>query len=552
MSRLASLALVIGMVWLVLWPNPLADGALGHPQGDLADHYWGTWWFGERLLQGESPLLTHQTHLPEGGALWHPDPLGGLLGLALRPFGFPLAWNLLVTLRLLAAAILALGMGQAFTGRPLGGVVAAVVVAASPYEISLIHSGLSEYQGLALPLLCTWVTLRSLETGERPALVGLLMFAATAQSFYYGAFALLFALCGIPGRGWADRAATMARAFAVWALLALPWMAVAWSTLHGDHPAFSPEQAPGWSFAELPATDLMSWLRPGAWYHPDTPALGNPGILHVNYLGWGALLLGIFGVFRDPRSRSLLPHAAIFGAFALGPVLSWNRVVLRVLGVTVLLPMALFYLPGSPLRFVHHPYRIDAFVLPFVALFVAAGACALPRWIGALVAPALLAEALLASPAPWPIARAEVPDASLVAELPGEGAVLDWPPDATSANRAYLMAQVQHHRPIAAGVNTFLSTTLLRDPLVAELVRALDRPMQRARNRDVPPRGPVVLTPSPGESQLTAYGFAWIVLHERYLSSGERARAELLLQRALGEPQLSGPDVQIYALQSSP
>lgn len=552
MGRVASLLMVLAVVGLVLWPNPLAGGAIGHPLGDLADHYWGTWWFGERLLRGASPLFTHQTHLPEGGALWHPDPLGGLLGLALRPLGFPLAWNLLVGLRVLAAALVARAMGLAFTGRPLGGVVAAVVVAASPYEIGLIHSGLSEYQGLALPLLCSWATLRALETGQRPALAGFLMFAATAQSFYYGAFAVLFALCGVPGAGWAGRAATMARALGVWSLLALPWMAVAWSTLYGGLSAFKLEAAPGWRFAELPATDLMSWLRPGDWYHPDTPKLGNPGILHVNYLGWSAILVGAFGVYRDLKARALVPHAARFGAFALGPVLSWNRVVVRVLGVAVLLPMALFYLPGSPLRFVHHPYRIDAFVLPFLALFTAAGACALPRWLGMAVAPILLAEALWLSPAPWPIARTPVQAPGLAATLEGDGALLDWPPDATVANRAYLMAQVQHGRPIAAGVNSFLSDTLLRDPLVNRLVRALDAPQRRARNRDVPPAGPVVLPPNAGESQLAARGFGWIVVHNAHLSDGERSRTHRVARAALGPPVAEDADVAIYAVQSAP
>ena len=78
---LAALALLTACA-VVLWPGPFAPGLIGHPTGDLAYHVWGTDWFGGELLQGRLPLYTRVTHLPDGGWLYHPDPLGALLALA--------------------------------------------------------------------------------------------------------------------------------------------------------------------------------------------------------------------------------------------------------------------------------------------------------------------------------------------------------------------------------------------------------------------------------------------------------------------------------------
>ncbi|MCB9795001.1 MAG: hypothetical protein H6741_20060 [Alphaproteobacteria bacterium] len=535
---------------LATWPGPFADGALGHPYGDLADHYWGAWWIGERLLGGELPLHTALTHQPEGGALWHVDPIGGLITLLLRPLGFPLAWNLLVVGHVLLAALVARAMALDLTGSLSGATAAGVLVGTSPYLLGLAHSGLTEYLGLAPALGFTWALLAAMGRREQGRvhwlIAALLLGLCTAQAFYYGAFGLLLGLCLVPGRGWGGRALTLLKVGAVWALLAAPMLALVFSTLHAPDAAFSQEAAPGWSYASLPATDLMSWLRPGAWYHPDTPAMGNPGILHVNYVGWVALALALLGALRG--GRALAPGAGLYGLFALGPVLSWDRAPVRVAGVLVLLPLALAYAPGSPFRFVHHPYRMVALWLPLLALLLAHGVAALPRLARPLVPLLLALEALGASPAPWPLAVTPLPDPSPYESLDAPGAVLDWPPDASTANRRYLMAQVAHGRPIAAGVNHFLSERLRSDPLVSALLRDLQDPQRRARNRDVPARGPVLRPARPGESQLGALGFAYVVLHEDELSPQEWARSQRTLARSLGPPRFEGDGWAAYAV----
>ena len=68
--------------------------------------------------------------------------------------------------------------------------------------------------------------------------------------------------------------------------------------------------------------------------------------------------------------------------------------------------------------------------------------------------------------------------------LPNEP-VLDWPADATHWNRRYLTWQTQHERPVAVGVNVFMTETLQADPLIGALANQLDDLHQRA-DRDTP------------------------------------------------------------------
>jgi hypothetical protein len=367
-----------------------------------------------------------------------------------------------------------------------------------------------------------------------PLLPAILLFLATLQAFYYGLFGLLLGACLIAGSGSATRARIFLKMAGVWALLSAPLVFLARRSLHAEDALVTAQNAPGWQPSSLPVTDLMSWFRPGDWVHPPTPQLGNPGILHVNTLGILLLVLLLVGWRRSTHLRSLRWGSALFGAFSLGPRLSWGGHV-----TGILLPMALLYLmPFSVFDAIHHPYRIAAFLMPLVALWAAAGLATLPRrlqfWIPGLV----LAEWLLLSPAPWPIHTTELPDVALHLEAP-EGAILDFPPDLSRSNRRYVMAQVEHQHPIAYGVNRFLSPALKSDPLVGTLLRCMKHPQRLARNRDIPPRERVIVPPRPGNPTLKALGFESIVLHKDFLSEHElkcvtqklKGSATLLLEK---------------------
>lgn len=530
-------ALLIGAL-VATWPLAAVMGtdAIGHPYGDLADHYWGTWWFGRTLLGGALPLHTDLSHFPERLDLWYIDPVGALLALPLRWLGFPAAWNLLVLGQVTASAWAAYAVGQDLSGRRGGGLVAGVVCGLSPYTLGLVHSGLSEFLTLAPVTLYVGLLLRASGRDPRgrppPPRAGLwgavLLALCAAATLYYFLFGLLVAAAMVPGAGWRARLRAVAPVVLGGAALAAPLALLTLSTLGGGG-AVSAANAPGW-VSRLPATDLQTFVHPGAYYFPDTPALGNPGILQVNYLGAVALAAAAFGLGAGAPRRALALPAALYGVLLLGPRLAWGKHLVTVGGASVLLPYGLLYAPGSPFGFVHQPYRMVAFFLPFLGLAAACGAARAPRWLRPVLAVAVLVETLAASPAPWPLAHR--PIAPLAVQPTGP--VLDWPPDASTWNRDYLMAATQHGQPVPYGVNVFLNEPLRRDPLVASMLRALGHLERRARNRDVPFQGRVLLPVRSGGTQLAALGFAQVVVHRADLSDAEWAATEPLLDAAFG------------------
>jgi len=544
MTRRLSPALLVLACLVALWPLPLVVGseALGHPYGDLADHYWGTWWFGGELLAGRLPLQTNLSHYPEVLDLWYVDPLGALLALPLRALGFPTAWNLLVLGQVLAATFAAWTLGRWATRDHGAALVAAMVAGPSAYALGLVHSGLSEYLGLAPVILATWGTLRALgierEGGSgRPWSAGLWLGIAGWQAPYHLAFGALLLLALIPGAGWRERL----RPSVVVGLVALAVSApaVAGSLLAvGDGAAVTMANAPGWT-GRLPATDLLTFVAPWDHYFPDTPANGNPGILHVNSLGLVTLGLAVLGGWSATAGAGLR-----YGVWCLGPRLAVAKWIATVGGTSVLLPLGFLYFPGSPFAMIHQPYRLVAFLLPILAVLAARGALRLPAPLRPMLAALILGETLLASPVAWPLATRPI-EAPLAPEV---GPRLDWPPDASTKNRDYLVDAVAHGQPIPYGVNVFLSETLRRDPLVDQLLRSLGQIDRRARNRDVPFAGRILLRPDGNRTRLPDWGFRWIVVHPDALTDAEWGKTESLLRRAFGEPVKVDGEVWVWAV----
>jgi hypothetical protein len=539
--HLPCLLLVAVAAGFAIWPAPLLRAPVGHPLSDLADHYWGTWWWGGEVLAGHLPLHTTLTHLPAGQPLWYVDPVGAAIGLLLRPLGFPAAFDGVLLVQVLATgAALYLAAWRLLRHRGAA-VVAGVAGVGSPYLIGLVHSGLVEYVGLAAPVLFVLLALEALER-PRPAWlgVGAALAVCTVQAFYYGAFAALLGTCLVVGARPVERLRSLGPGLVVGLVLSAPFLWVAGATVFSGQGAITTATAPGWQQAALPAVDLSLFLTPGHRVFPDTPALGNPGILHVHYLGWVLVVLGIAGLWRHPRLR---PHRwafLAFGVLALGPVLAWDGRPVTVGGVVVPLPLAALYrIPHSPFALLHHPYRFAAFLVPILALGAAASVAGLGRLAALPVAAAILAEGLIASPVPWPLPTTDPRPPAIYAALPGPGGVFDWPPDASRANRSYLLWQVSHARPIPYGVNAFLSEALEEDPLVADLLATLSDPAARVRNRDVsgdarfpPPR-------SDGVTHLASMDLLWVVLHPDRLSDAEVVAAQAVLTRWLGPPSLA-------------
>lgn len=551
----AAVALALSLALAATWPLPIAglrDAFVGHATGDLADHVQGAWWVAAELMAGRLPDTTTITHVPLALPLWYVDPVGALLALPLWGLGGAVAWNGALLVQVLAATGVAWAAGRDLSGSAWSGVVAAVVAGPSPYLLGLLHSGLSEYVGVAPLIAAVWASLRA--TGRdprgRPAttrhalLAGVAMGLCAWQAFYYAAFAGLFLLCCLPGARWPERLRAVGLGVGSSLVVAAPALWAMGRTLWGGDGAVSDANAPGWGGGgPLPATDLLTWVRPGAYYFPDTPAMGNPGILHVNYLGGVALVMGAVAVVAAlrgralpgaPDARPLLGPMGLYGLLMLGPGLVVGG---QALGLP--LPLALLYAGPSPFDLVHHPYRMAAGGVAALGMLAAVGSRSLPVWGRVLVALLVVAETVTLSPAPWPLATTPAPT-SPGWTAPPSGALLDWPPDATRANRRYQLAQVNHGRAVPWGVNVFLPRPVAEDPLGNQLLRALDDPRSRARNRDVPARADPVPPPLAGESRLEALGFGSVVLHRDALSEREWARCARLLEAAYGAPEASG------------
>ena len=154
------------LMGLALWPLPLvlfSTEAIGHPIGDLAYHLHGAWWFGGELLQGNWPQSSTITHFPEAPNLWYIDPVGGLFsGVIFRATGPASAWNFSVLSQLVLAAYVGWRMGLDLLDSRVGAGILALTMSCSAPVLGFIHSGLSEFLGLAPVAGLIWASIRSL------------------------------------------------------------------------------------------------------------------------------------------------------------------------------------------------------------------------------------------------------------------------------------------------------------------------------------------------------------------------------------------------------
>jgi hypothetical protein len=546
MKEKTPLLLLLALMGLALWPLPqvlFSSQALGHPTGDLADHLQGSWWFGGELLSGRWPSISSITHYPEAPQLWYIDPIGGLFaGVLFRPLGPATAWNMALLLQLGLTALVAWKMGMDLLEKPSAALVVALCTSCSAPVLGFLHSGLSECIGLAPAVGLVWASIRAMGRDPRGRPIppraaiwmGLSLSLCMLQTPYYGVFGGLWLLCLLPGPAWKDRIRPLGLALGIAALPTLLLALGISASLAHANAAIGVNTAPGWSPATLPATDLLSFVHPGPWYHPDTPALGNPGILHISYLGLGAIVLLLW---KRAPCRGLGMPTLLFGLLCLGPVLSIAR-----WSPGMPLPMALLFAIDSPLRGLHHPYRIIGMALPLLGLWLGLATLRLRPPLQLLIPILLVAETLYISPAPWPLQTMDTEAPPIYATLP-DGPVLDWPADASTWNRRYLVWQTHHEQPVAVGVNVFITPTLATDPLVGGLALELEDLADRARNRDVPSHQGFEFQPGADAQGLRDLGYRSLVLHLDALSPPEQEAAIAWLEAVLGPASYqSGPD----------
>jgi hypothetical protein len=532
-------AAVFGVVVLcVLLPSQPWAKAIGHPVSDLSDHLQGMWWFGGEILEGRWPLLSDQTHFPNATPLWFVDPVGGLMALCLRWMGPVLSYNAVLAVQLWLAGVAGWAMARSLGASGRGALVAGAFLCTSPFLLGLVHSGLTEGLGLASVVLFTWALLRAMGRvgdGAKPSwraglLAGVLLMWVGLQSPIYLVGSLV--LCAGAAIG---TLAQLPRRLGVLAIILgvahaplLILRGVIKATL-GLKDTVAGSLAPGWQPAGVPVVDLVGFVHPGPYYFPDTPALGNPGVLQIHYLGLIALGLAALGWRHRHSVRGPIVWV---GVLCMGPSLCLYQRHIPSLQAPLRLPAWLLWLDGSPVDFIHHPYRLVAVLLPLLAVLIAAGVDRLGPRMAAGLGTLMVLEALLVSPLPWPIASTDTTPPGVYAALP-PGPVMDWPPDGTDWNRRYLRWQTVHGQAIAYGVNTTFPEAARHDPLLWELFFDLSDPGDRLRNRDIQVRPP---QKSSQPRTISEQGFRSIVFHGEAVNEGSRQRTLKALTLAHGPP----------------
>lgn len=532
-KHLISSIILFSFSWF--WIGGIDTGFVGHPVGDLADHAWGNNWFAASLHAGEFPFWVRENYFPEEKVLWHIDPMGGLFRAIFWYIPGRMAWNLYIICALFFSALLLYGFAyDCHQNRSLA-LLLALMLQTSAFSSGLIHSGLSEYLNMGWGIALLWALHR-----QRFWLAGIFLGLCGYQAFSYGIMGGLISLFFV----WKSKK-KLWRTYLLALLLIAPPLWVGWLSLTHPQAAFSGQQAPGWSYQSLPAIDLFGWFRMGDWVHPNTPAMGNPGILQVHYLGWVILGTCLWGGWKDKAARGWFKKISAVLVLSLGPRLSINRWM--PLGGKLFLPLALFYLPCFPFQMVHHPYRMMAFMLPLVLIGVGYGLKRVPIFAQLLLFGLYVTEQLQ-SPVDYPFLRANVEE-----NVGMEGARLDWPPDFSEPNRQYLLAQLKHHYPVVYGVNIWLPESVRKDAGVQRWLRLLDNPRERSQNRDMPAlpiRKIYEENVSDEPSTLDKMGIKWLVVHRKYLSDNEENRLFHQLQKEFGMPLVQSKTQWVFQLTS--
>lgn len=454
--------------------------ALGHPQGDLYGHVWTRWWPAHALRQGANPLETPLLGWPDGGRFYPIDLLGAVAYLPVA--GVPaatVAHNLLAWLNLAlgcwAAWLLAAHVCRSRTAA----LVAGVGYGLSPFALANHHNGVTELTWL-FPLPLALLALR-----QRRALpAGLLLALSALTNWYYAV--VTFGMAVLQRRTWA--------ALVLAALLVLPAALAFQAYLQDPRALVSPVQAA----ADRPLeTRVVPALR--EYVDPRSPTFLPEPYHHSVYAGWTLLALAAAGGWRRRDGAWWALAAALFAVLSVGPYLTPWSPEGPVHPVQPLVPLPLRFLSHGPLAALNFPYRL--FLGAQLALAVlAALSLARFRKPAVYVCVALvLAESLLSSPAPFPVAAAPMPrgapsQAEAVVDLPlvaGTGSV---PQRVKETWGRYLVAQIDHGRPIPYGIaNTlprgwvetpFLAQILVRSPFARELAPA---PLPAPGALEVPP-----------------------------------------------------------------
>ena len=531
-----TLLLLLAPVLAVVWP------VLGDPGGTVlgGSFVYGHLWSWELVASQGIQLTTQVINYPEGGAVTLIGWSFLLPVLALRALGLGVvaAANLVLGLHLLAGAYLAYRLALRLThGSYAASVVGGAAYGFCPLVLSLVWNG--QYPKLVHGLLpLALLMLVRLADGRRwPMLaLGPTLALLLASSPYLGIFGAALALMGgawiLASRRRAIPLKDAALRLGLAGLLALVAAAPFfwyWSAGASGQQLLAPA---GTGMDVTAMADFRASLA--GWFDPRLAAdpSAEPHVWdvhHVHYIGWVGLALAALALVvawrrrgrQDPAPGApsclgtgfFVTAGVVFFVLAHGSHLD--------LGSTRLpLPMQWLWDAVPASRALYATYRAAVVVSLVVAMLGTLGLAwltvRLGRRLGAVLCAAagllVLGEALLVSPAPFPIKVAAAPALEVYADLarrPGCGAVLVVPygvHDESLAMDLHRFHQIQHRHPLAHGV---LKTPRRR------MAAFHDRLYRAITGHDPPP----LRRARPGQPRLH---FRYVLLHERLIKDRQR------------------------------
>lgn len=530
--------LAVALSVLVTWPLARAphDRLLGHPDGDVWNHAWGTWWWSSTLRAGQLPWRTELLRAPDGGLLWFIDPLLAAIGVLLHPWLWTArSYNISVLFFFALTALGAARFARILGASPVGEGMAAVVACASGTMLGAAHNGITEALHLGL---VAW----ALALGEQAnrdgrdrswsaagAAVGLL----TGLSPYLGlstGLALAARSAGALRRS--PRGPLLSLGLAL--VLAAPGLGLLRASLVSPDALLRRPPTMNEALALVQAVDPREFLRPFGG-----PARPEPGFVHAGHLGWVALALALWG---GRRQRAWWLALVLGLVLALGPWLAVGGAWVEVAGHRLPLPARLLQLVAPELAITHARRFASASVIILAGL-AGLGATRLARarpWTGPALVVGALIEGLWVSGVPWPLptsdARVPTAYAAVSAEPQPGGLVLDLPTDAgaTMATSRYLYFQTGHGHPIPYAPDARASTASLMDEPSFQVLAAMCRRRPDEQLELGLDRPPTELRPE----RLRAAGVRWIYLH-RPIDPATTPALEALLVSVLGSGELS-------------
>ena len=544
----ADLTLALGCAVAFLWPtgSPV-EQALGDPLGETDNHLWMFWRARARLAGADCVVnapdcldlpLMDVVNLPA----W-------LLGALISPtFG----------LYVVAVAAVAIGMvggwvlGREVAGAP-GATVAMVATGCAPFLAGVIDFGITEAWPIGWLALHLGLALRTARTRRwSDALWAGLALGATALAGWYMALWALIVEAGLviwlvwrasSRRGLLGLIAAQGVVALACVLPALTrFLAVQeqWEPRFRAPPPGAYPWRPNWHELPIFGTDLLNLVL---------PRLDPVAVSKSCYLGIVVLALAVLGVARRPAvAGPLLLIATPLVVLSLG---YWPTVAGHPLGV----PGPAYFLVGlvEPLSGISHWHRAVGGAVPLFAAAAAVGASSLPRVRGVvpLLAVLVAADGIALSQTAWPRTTFPVTAPSVLAQLPGDGGVIQLPFDngrrdfSDEPARIYNRWQVVHEKPVAENYEgrdalLFSSRLVASANTEAGVPTTLPPYYQPPANLGDASKLADQAVLAAEVAQLRAWGYRWIVLHR---TRAHRPAATIrLLDGWLGRgTQVDGP-----------